>query len=66
MYSFNRKKNNYVSSGVQDQAAESTEMTKEQKAKRKMMERVAKHLRFNVPTKSAIIKGQKVEYFQGK
>ena len=51
---------------MQDQAAESAEMTKEQKAKRKMMERVAKHLRFNIPTKSAIIKGQKVEYFQGK
>lgn len=40
-------------------------MTKEGKAKRKMMETVAKHLRFNVPTKSAVIKGQKVEYFQG-
>ena len=41
-------------------------MTKEDKAKRKMMETVAKHLRFKVPTKSAIIKGQKIEYFQGK
>ena len=41
-------------------------MTKEQKAKRKMMETVAKHLRFKVPTKNAIIKGQKIEYFQGE
>lgn len=41
-------------------------MTKEDKAKRKMMETVAKHLRFKVPTKSAIIKGQKIEYFQGE
>ena len=51
---------------MQDQAAESAEMTKEQKAKRKMMETVAKHLRFKVPTKNAIIKGQKIEYFQGE
>ena len=50
---------------MQDQAIESAEMTKEQKAKRKMMEAVAKHLRFKVPTKNAVIKGQKVEYFQG-
>ena len=41
-------------------------MTKEQKAKRKVMESVAKHLRFNVPTKNAVIKGQKIEYFQGE
>ena len=41
-------------------------MTKEDKAKRKMMETVAKYLRFKVPTKSAIIKGQKIEYFQGE
>jgi hypothetical protein len=41
-------------------------MTKEQKAKRKMMESVAKHLRFKVPTKNAVIKGQKIEYFQGE
>ena len=51
---------------VQDQAAESAEMTKEQKAKHKMMETVAKHLRFKVPTKNAVIKGQKIEYFQGE
>ena len=51
---------------VQDQGAESAEMTKEQKAERKMMESVAKHLRFNVPTKNAVIKGQKIEYFQGE
>lgn len=50
---------------MQDQAGESAEMTKEQKAKQKMMETVAKHLRFKVPTKTAIIKGQKVDYFQG-
>lgn len=55
----------WISSVAQDQAVESAEMTKEQKAKRKMMEAVAKHLRFKVPTKNAVIKGQKVEYFQG-
>ncbi len=35
------------------------------KAVRKVMEAVAKHMIFNVPTKSAVIKGQKVEYFSG-
>ena len=36
------------------------------RTQRKAMEAVAKHLRFNVPTKSAIIHGGKVEYFIGK
>ena len=35
------------------------------KAERKIMEAVAKHMRSKVPTKSALIKGQKVEYFPG-
>ena len=30
------------------------------------MEAVAKHMRFNVPIRSAVIKGGKVEYFSGK
>ena len=42
------------------------EQEREEKAKKKQMDEVAKHLRFNVPTKNAIIKGQKVEYFVGK
>ena len=41
-------------------------MVKENKAKRKMMEKVAKHLRFKVASRNAVIKGQKVEYFQGE
>ena len=32
---------------------------------RKQLEVVAKHLRFNVPTKAAVIKREKVEYFTG-
>ena len=36
------------------------------KSVRKIMEAVAKHMRSNVPTKSAVIKGQKVEYFTGE
>jgi hypothetical protein len=32
---------------------------------RKIMEAVAKHMRQKVPTKSAVVKGQKVEYFCG-
>ena len=36
-----------------------------EKAARKAMEAVAKHMRYNVPTKSALIKGEKVEYFPG-
>lgn len=35
------------------------------KAVRKAMEAVAKHMRYKIPTKSAVIKGQKVEYFSG-
>lgn len=34
-------------------------------AERKIMEAVAKHMRHKVHTKSAVIKGQKVEYFSG-
>ena len=30
------------------------------------MEEVAKHLRFNVSCKNAVIRGQKVEYFAGE
>ena len=41
-------------------------MTKKDKAEKKMMEAVAKHIRFKIPTKSAVIKGQKIEYFQGE
>ena len=41
-------------------------MTKEEKARQKVMDKVAKHLRFNIPTKKAVIKGQKIEYFQGE
>ena len=37
---------------------------KEQKTKRD--EQVAKHMKFNIPCKNAIIKGRKVEYFPGK
>lgn len=36
------------------------------KAERKVMETVAKHMRYKVATKSAVIRGQKVEYFSGK
>ncbi len=36
-----------------------------EKAARKAMETVAKHMRYNVATKSALIKGEKVEYFPG-
>lgn len=35
------------------------------KAERKIMEAVAKHMRYKVSTKFAVIKGQKVEYFSG-
>lgn len=35
------------------------------KAQRKIMESVAKHMRFKMTTKSAVIRGQKVEYFTG-
>lgn len=41
-------------------------MGTEDKQERKIMEAVAKHLRYKVPTKSAVIKGEKVEYFSGK
>ncbi len=37
-----------------------------ERSQRKIMEAVAKHLRFNVSVKPAIIKGEKVEYFTGK
>ena len=37
-----------------------------ERSQRKIMEAVAKLLRFNIPTKPAIIKGEKVEYFAGK
>ena len=40
-------------------------MTGVSTAERKVMEAVAKHMRHKVPTKSAVIKGQKVEYFYG-
>lgn len=36
------------------------------KAERKVMETVAKHMRYKVAIKSAVIRGQKVEYFSGK
>lgn len=36
------------------------------KSERKAMEAVAKHMRYNVAIKTAVIKGQKVEYFSGK
>lgn len=36
------------------------------KSERKAMETVAKHMRYNVAIKTAVIKGQKVEYFSGK
>ena len=36
------------------------------KTVRKAMESVAKHMRYKIPTKSAVIKGQKVEYFSGE
>lgn len=36
------------------------------KSERKAMEAVAKHMRFNVATKQAVIKGEKVEYFSGR
>ena len=35
------------------------------KSERKAMEAVAKHMRFKVATKFAVIKRQKVEYFSG-
>ena len=38
---------------------------KMEREKDKKMQEVAKYLRFNVPTKKAVIKGQKVEYFPG-
>ena len=38
---------------------------KMEKEKDKKMQEVGKYLRFNVPTKKAVIKGQKVEYFSG-
>ena len=37
-----------------------------EKSKKKVMEAVAKHMRFKIPTKSAVIKGEKVEYFSGE
>lgn len=39
--------------------------TKDTKERRKAMEAVAKHLRFNVGIKAAVIKGRKIEYFSG-
>ena len=36
------------------------------KAERKAMEAVAKHMRYKVATKQAVIKGQKVDYFSGR
>ena len=40
-------------------------MGEDEKKQRKVMEGVAKYLRSKVPTKSAVIKGEKVEYFTG-
>ena len=38
----------------------------DEKSRKKIMDEVAKYLRFKVPTKSAVIKGEKIEYFQGQ
>ena len=40
-------------------------MAKTEKARRKMMEEVAKHIHSKVSNKPAVIKGQKIEFFNG-
>ncbi len=42
------------------------EAVRAEKARKKMMDQVARHLRFSVPVKNAVIKGRKVEYFVGQ
>lgn len=50
---------------LKEQTETDTEMVKEEKARRKMMEEVAKHIRFKVSNRQAVIKGQKIEFFNG-
>lgn len=54
-----------LSSKEQSSDSADPDMAKEQKARRKMMEEVAKHIHSKVTNRQAVIKGQKIEYFTG-